>query len=73
MLMHSESLITTAEAAVILGISKATVTRWVHSGRIKPEFTLSNGQIVFKYQYVLDVAVGLAFNALATAEEQDTK
>ena len=71
--MHSESLITTAEAAVILGISKATVTRWVHSGRIQPKFTLSNGQMIFDHQYVLDMAVVLAFDPYHIAEEQDTE
>ena len=71
--MTSESKITTTEAAFILGINKATVTRWVHSGKLQPEFTLGNGQMIFDHQYVLDMAVVLAFNALDTAEEQETE
>jgi excisionase family DNA binding protein len=69
----SEGKITTTEAAFILGINKATVTRWVHSGKLKPEFTLGNGQMIFDHQYVLDMAVGLALDALTTAIEQDSE
>lgn len=71
--MTSEGKITTTEAAFILGINKATVTRWVHSGKLKPEFTLGNGQMIFDHQYVLDMAVGLALDALTTAIEQDSE
>jgi excisionase family DNA binding protein len=56
----SEGKITTTEAAFILGINKATVTRWVHSGKLKPEFTLGNGQMIFDHEYILDVAADLA-------------
>ncbi len=58
--MTSEGKITTTEAAFILGINKATVTRWVHSGKLKPEFTLGNGQMIFDHEYILDVAADLA-------------
>ena len=71
--MTSDGKITTTEAAFILGINKATVTRWVHSGKLKPEFTLGNGQMIFDHQYVLDMAVGLALDALSTAIEQDSE
>ena len=71
--MTSEGKITTTEAAFILGINKATVTRWVHSGKLKPEFTLGNGQMIFDHQYVLDMAVVLAFDAHHIAEELDTE
>ena len=71
--MTSEGKITTTEAAFILGINKATVTRWVHSGKLKPEFTLGNGQMIFDHQYVLDMAVLMAFGAHHIAEEQDAE
>ncbi len=71
--MTSEGKITTTEAAFILGINKATVTRWVHSGKLKPEFTLGNGQMIFDHNYILDMAVVLAFDAHHIAEEQDAE
>lgn len=71
--MHSENLITTTEAAFILGINKATVTRWVHSGRIKPEFTLQNGQMIFGHQYILDVAVELAIELDPNTRKENDK
>ena len=61
--MTSEGKITTTEAAFILGINKATVTRWVHNGQLKPEFTLSNGQMIFDHNYVLDMALELSIDA----------
>jgi predicted site-specific integrase-resolvase len=58
--MTSEGKITTTEVAFILGINRATVTRWVHNGQLKPDCTLANGQMVFDHQYILDVAEDLA-------------
>jgi excisionase family DNA binding protein len=69
----SEGKITTTEAASILGINKATVTRWVHSGRIKPEFTLRNGQMIFEHQYILDVAVDLAIELDPNTRKKNDK
>jgi predicted site-specific integrase-resolvase len=58
--MTSEGKITTTEVAFILGINRATVTRWVHNGQLKPDCTLANGQMVFDHQYILDEAADLA-------------
>jgi len=52
--MSPNQKLTTTDAAAILGVDRATVTRWVRSGRLEPEFTLSNGQMVFDLQYILD-------------------
>ena len=60
--MTSEGKITTTEAAFILGINRATVTRWVHNGQLKPEYTMANGQMIFDHQYILDQAFELAVN-----------
>jgi excisionase family DNA binding protein len=69
----SEGKITTTEAAFILGINKATVTRWVHSGKLKPEFTLGNGQMIFEHQYILDVAVDLAIELDPNTRKKNDK
>jgi excisionase family DNA binding protein len=66
--MTSEGKITTTEVAFILGINRATVTRWVHNGQLKPEFTLGNGQMIFDHEYILDVAADLA---LEQAEDNE--
>ena len=71
--MTSEGKITTTEAAFILGINKATVTRWVHSGKLKPEFTLGNGQMIFEHQYILDVAVDLAIELDPNTRKKNDK
>ena len=68
--MTSEGKITTTEAAFILGINRATVTRWVHNGQLKPEYTLANGQIIFDHEYILDVAADLALEQLEKGEDE---
>ena len=68
--MTSEGKITTTEAAFILGINRATVTRWVHNGQLKPENTLANGQIIFDHEYILDVAADLALEQLEKGEDE---
>jgi predicted site-specific integrase-resolvase len=69
--MTSEGKITTTEAAFILGINRATVTRWVHNGQLKPEYTMANGQMIFDHQYILDQAFELAVNDIQ--EEGDER
>ena len=66
--MTSEGKITTTEVAFILGINRATVTRWFHNVQLKPEFTLANGQMIFDHEYILDVAADLA---LEQAEDNE--
>lgn len=68
--MTSEGKITTTEAAFILGINRATVTRWVHNGQLKPEYTMSNGQMIFDHQYILDQAFELAVNGIQQEGEE---
>ena len=43
--MHD--LLTTAEAARRLGISRTTLTRWVAAGKLKPAATATNGTMLF--------------------------
>ena len=69
--MTSEGKITTTEAAFILGINLATVTRWVHNGQLKPDYTMANGQMIFDHQYILDQAFELACDELDDAEEDN--
>ena len=69
--MTREGKITTTEAAFILGINRATVTRWVHNGQLKPEYTMANGQMIFDHQYILDQAFELAVNGIQ--EEGDER
>lgn len=71
--MQSEDLITTTQAAFILGINKATVTRWVRSERIKPEFTLTNGQMIFNRHHILEVAVDLAIELDPNTRNENNK
>ena len=68
--MTSEGKITTTEAAFILGINRATVTRWVHNGQLKPEYTMANGQMIFDHQYILDQAFELAVNDIQEEGEE---
>ena len=68
--MTSEGMITTTEAAFILGINRATVTRWVHDGKLQPAHTMANGQMIFDHQYILDEALDLAVHQLQQEGEQ---
>lgn len=44
--MHTTTeLLSTAEAAELLGKNRSTITRWVKSGRLKPVHTVTPGNI----------------------------
>lgn len=45
----TQALIGTAEACVLLGVDRSTLTRWVGAGRITPQHKLpgSNGAYLF--------------------------
>jgi excisionase family DNA binding protein len=44
-------VITTAQACEILGVNRATISRWVTSGKLKPAFdppTTSGGRLFYR-------------------------
>ena len=51
--MHD--LLTTAEAARRLGISRTTLTRWVAAGKLKPAAAATNGTMLFDPALVDDL------------------
>lgn len=54
--MMDERMISTTEAAHILGVDRATVTRWVHAGKVRPAFRLNSGALIFDRAHITEYA-----------------
>lgn len=49
-------ILSTTEVADVLGVNKATITRWVKSGAIKPCYVTNSGTLLFDSLYIKELA-----------------